>query len=504
MLFSICILVLFSGILLVFDRHSRYSVFFVLMAVGSIFSLLALVFHISVFGNYYSYSTNPLHTLDYRMYAWLVQKVHLPLSTVLRFMNAGLFLYQLSNCLFAMEVHDCLKWYRSPWTGSTWIHRLIFAVPVLTLIFCDPGISNRIYIFLHQHPGTYPVLQDMTVLYKGLSMVSILLPVYDLAVYARVIHLPYLCKRIVALAAMLAVQHTGYALLFYFSEFSIAAEKVYRSGYWIFETQAANTHSIYLFLPMTTFILLIGCLSILLSFRLDPSMRLFLRRQIQKNLTMMNNTMGDMLHSHKNQLFTLHIYADRLRKRSEVSELPEVRKLDSLITADLEDTARLLDRLNDERYLFKPCDLSAIIRRAAEKTFFPEPVQVRIDESVFHIPPGYFDQYHLEQALINLLNNAVEAVEKAERAQPAIRISAAFFFRWIVIVVSDNGVGISPAEKQKLFLPHYSSKNGRLNWGMGLTYVYRVVDAHLGQIKIRSRKGEYTSVMLMLPSIERR
>ena len=503
MLFSISILMLSSVILLAFDRHSRYSVFFVLMAVGSIFSLFSLVFHISVFGTYYFYTTNPLYTLDYRMYSWLVQTVRLPLSTVLRFMNAGLSLYQLSNCLFALELHYCLKWYRSAWKGGVWIHRLIFIVPVLTLAFCDPQVSNRMYIFCHLHPDAYPVLRAATVLYKGLSLASILLPVADLIVYARVIRLPYLCKRIVALAVMLSIQHTGYVLLFYFSDFSISAEKVYRSGYWIFETQQAGRQLLYLWLPMVTLFLMVGCLAILLSFRLDPSMRLFLRRKIQKNLTMMNNTMGDMLHSHKNQLFTLHIYAEKLKKRSETANLPEVLKLDSLITGGLEDTARLLDRLNDQHYKFKPYDLSVIIRHAVEKTFFPENISVRIDESVFNSPPGYFDQYHLEQALINILNNAVEAVEKAGREHPVIHIGTAFFFRWVVVVISDNGVGISPAEKRKLFLPHYSSKNGRLNWGMGLAYVYRIVDAHLGQIKISSKKGEYTSVLLMLPTVEK-
>ncbi len=503
MLFSISILLISSVILVIFDHHSRYSYFFVLMAVGSIFSLFSLVFHISVFGNYYFYTTNPLYVLDYRMYTSLVQNLHLPLASVLRFMNTGLFLYQLSNCLFAMELHSCLLWYRTGSKAGTLLHRLMFIVPVITLVFCDPRTANRLYIFCHLHPAAYPVLQGVTVLYKVLSTVSILLPVCDLAVYAFVIRQPYLSRRIVALTALLAVQHTAYALLFYFSEFSISAEKVYRSGYWIFETQMAGRQSFYLWLPMGTLFLMVGCLAILLSFRLDPSMRLFLGKKIQKNLTMMDNTLGDMLHSHKNQLFTLHIYTEKLKKRSETADLPEVRKLDSLITGGLEDTARLLDRMNDQHYRFKPYDLTAIIRKAVEKTFFPENISVQIDDSVNHSPLGYFDRYHLEQALVNILNNAVEAVEKAGRKHPVIRIGTAYFFRWIVVVISDNGVGISPAEKRKLFMPRYSTKNGRLNWGLGLPYVYKVVDAHLGQIKIRSKKGEHTSVMLMLPSVER-
>ncbi|MBQ6234116.1 MAG: HAMP domain-containing histidine kinase [Clostridia bacterium] len=503
MLFSIGILMVSSVILMLFDHHSRYSFFFILMAVGSIFSLFSLVFHISVFGNYYFYTTNPLYVLDYRMYSSLVQRFHFPLSVVLRFMNAGLFLYQISNCLFALELHACLRWYRAGWKAGTWIHRLVFAVPVITLIYFDPYISNRIYVFCHLHAAAYPLLQTATVLYKAMSLAVILLPVCDLVAYACVIRLPYLCRRIVLLAVMLAIQHTGYALLFYFGAFSISAEKVYRSGYWIFETQQASAHSVYLPLPMATLFLMVVCLAILLSFRLDLSMRPFLGKTVQKNLTLMNNTLGDMLHSHKNQLFTQHIYIEKLKKRSETANLPDLQKLDRLVNSSLEDTARMLDRLNDQHYRFKPCDLSSIVQQAVEKTFFPEQISVRIDESVFHGPLGYFDRYHLEQALINILNNAVEAVEKAHREHPAIRISTAYFFRWVVVMITDNGIGISPAEKRKLFLPHYSSKNGRLNWGLGLTYVYRIVDAHLGQIKISSRKGEYTSVMLMLPTVEK-
>ena len=84
-----------------------------------------------------------------------------------------------------------------------------------------------------------------------------------------------------------------------------------------------------------------------------------------------------------------------------------------------------------------------------------------------------------------------------------IRVSVTYFFRWNVVVISDNGVGISPAKKRKIFMPHYSDKNGRLSWGLGLTYVYRIIDAHLGQIKISSRAGKYTSVMLILPSVNK-
>ena len=164
MLFSIGILIVSSLILMIFDHHSRYSFFFLLMAAGNICSLVSLVFHISVFGNHYIYTTNPLYMLDYRLYLSLVRSFRLPLASVLRFMNADLFLYQLSNCLFALELNSCLQWYRPDRKFATLAHRLAFAVPVITIVFCDPRISNLIYTFCHRNPGTYPLLLGVTIL----------------------------------------------------------------------------------------------------------------------------------------------------------------------------------------------------------------------------------------------------------------------------------------------------------------------------------------------------
>lgn len=46
---------------------------------------------------------------------------------------------------------------------------------------------------------------------------------------------------------------------------------------------------------------------------------------------------------------------------------------------------------------------------------------------------------------------------------------------------------------------NFSVRRGPMNWGMGLTYTYKVLKAHLGQVKIDSAVGKYTSVLLLLP-----
>ncbi len=503
MLYAIGILMFSSIVLILFDRHSRYSVFFIMMAVGCIFSLLSLVFHISVFGNYYFYTSNPLYAFDYRLYTLLIKRFRFPLATVLRFLNIGHFLYQFSNGLFALEVYSCRQWQRPRRRAGEMLHRLVFIVPVITLIFCDPLVSNRLYIFCHLHLGEYALLNALTILYKALSFLIILLPVFDLIAYARIIHIPALRQRIVALTVVLTALQTGYSLLFYVGAYSISAEKVFRSGYWIFENNPVNPQRIYTLLPILTLVLMVGCLAILLSFRLDLSMRPFLGRKVQKNLKLMNETLGDVLHSHKNLLFTLKINLQKAKQRKESQSIPEIERIDRLVGGALNDTAHMLDSISAQPYAFHLYDLSKIILKAVDGTWTDDNTEIRLDESVYQSRMGYYDHYHLEQALINILNNAVEAVMKTDKKTHVIHVRTAFFFRWVVILISDNGVGISPLERSKLFLPHYSSKNGRLNWGLGLAYVYKVVKAHLGQLKIVSREGEYTSVMLMLPSVRK-
>ena len=95
--------------------------------------------------------------------------------------------------------------------------------------------------------------------------------------------------------------------------------------------------------------------------------------------------------------------------------------------------------------------------------------------------------------------NAVEAIETAGNSHGRIRVETGNFLRWVVVSITDNGCGISHKERAMIFAPHYSGKKGRLNWGMGLSYAYRVVKAHMGQIHIDSQPGIYTRVVIMLP-----
>jgi len=93
----------------------------------------------------------------------------------------------------------------------------------------------------------------------------------------------------------------------------------------------------------------------------------------------------------------------------------------------------------------------------------------------------------IEQVLINLLVNAMEAVKDVPA--PKITLSAeASEQNKVVIKISDNGIGMSPEQMEKIFIPFYTSrKNGT---GIGLSLCKQIMTMHKGSIRVQSVEGK--------------
>jgi len=88
----------------------------------------------------------------------------------------------------------------------------------------------------------------------------------------------------------------------------------------------------------------------------------------------------------------------------------------------------------------------------------------------------------LEQALINLLKNAIEAVRTREQSRIVIEVGRTD--QELRILISDNGKGISPDQLDKIFVPFYTTRKG--GSGIGLSLVREIVQAHRGCIEVYS------------------
>ncbi|MCB2193833.1 MAG: PAS domain S-box protein [Deltaproteobacteria bacterium] len=113
------------------------------------------------------------------------------------------------------------------------------------------------------------------------------------------------------------------------------------------------------------------------------------------------------------------------------------------------------------------------------------------------MPPLEVDPDKIEQALLNLLLNAIESVDSGGRITVWTRQVSEAQERWAELGVHDNGPGIDPKLKENLFAPFATNKI--YGTGLGLSNVKRVVEAHGGKVLVKSRPGLGATFMLRLP-----
>ncbi len=127
-------------------------------------------------------------------------------------------------------------------------------------------------------------------------------------------------------------------------------------------------------------------------------------------------------------------------------------------------------------------------------------VNKKYDEGIPEIL-GDFNQ--IQQVVINLIMNAIQAVERngvIEIALTAEGVKGSECF--VVLSIIDNGVGIPEEDLNKVFDPFYTTKTkDKGGIGLGLTIVQQIVNAHHGRIAIKSKVGEGTAVSVRLPTI---
>lgn len=113
------------------------------------------------------------------------------------------------------------------------------------------------------------------------------------------------------------------------------------------------------------------------------------------------------------------------------------------------------------------------------------------------ITPGVIlaDKQLLQEALINLVDNAIDA--HATKVSIKTEITRVYY----LITVADNGSGMSRDVKKKIFLPFNTTKNMRENWGVGLCFTRQVIKKHLGDIQFKSKENEGTIFYITLPRI---
>lgn len=142
-------------------------------------------------------------------------------------------------------------------------------------------------------------------------------------------------------------------------------------------------------------------------------------------------------------------------------------------------------------------DVNAILTRTAE--FIRPYARKSWVQVVLDLDPGLpnikGDAEHLNQAFLNLMLNAVQAMPNGGELRASTRYDGRS--RFIRVIISDQGVGIPEEHQGKIFDVFFSTKDR--GTGLGLSLVHRIIDEHRGFIELESTVGKGTTFTITLP-----
>ena len=110
-------------------------------------------------------------------------------------------------------------------------------------------------------------------------------------------------------------------------------------------------------------------------------------------------------------------------------------------------------------------------------------------------------KFHMTNVIMNILDNAIKYSDEA----PKIFVETENAGNYVVLKVSDEGIGMSKNVQRKIFNKFYREQTGNIHnvkgHGLGLSYVKSIVERHQGQVFVESEKGKGSTFTVKIPII---
>jgi PAS domain S-box-containing protein len=188
-------------------------------------------------------------------------------------------------------------------------------------------------------------------------------------------------------------------------------------------------------------------------------------------------------------------------------DLSEIREALNCVVGDTDRASNIVDRIRDHIKKTPPrkehFDLNEAInevivlgRSAVIKNGVS--VQTRLSEGLF---PIHCDRVQLQQVVLNLILNAVEAMGSVESGPRELLISTEQRHTGVLVAVRDSGPGIDPIHLERVFEAFYTTKSRGV--GMGLSICQSIIDAHGGRLWAEANEPRGATFQFSLPSTER-
>jgi len=188
-------------------------------------------------------------------------------------------------------------------------------------------------------------------------------------------------------------------------------------------------------------------------------------------------------------------------------DLSETREALACVVGDVDRAGDIIDRirqhmkkapLRKERFDLNAAINEVIVLARSVITRNGVSVQTRLADGLF---PVQGDRVQLQQVVLNLILNAVEAMGSVEAEPRALLISTEQDHTGVLVAVRDSGPGIDPAHLERVFEAFYTTKSG--GTGMGLSICWSIIDAHGGRLWADANEPRGAVFQFTLPGSER-
>jgi two-component system nitrogen regulation sensor histidine kinase NtrY len=210
-------------------------------------------------------------------------------------------------------------------------------------------------------------------------------------------------------------------------------------------------------------------------------------------------------HEIKNPLTPIQLSAQRLRRRySELLEEAEGEVLDEATRTIVAQVDGLKYMVNEFSRFAKmpeahpaPADINALVADVIG-LYRPAHAEIRFDVQFDQaVPAVEVDAEQIKRALVNLLDNAVSALEGLDYAVVEVLTQHDPVEQVVRVVIADNGPGLAPAARERLFEPYFSTKKS--GTGLGLAIVKSIMDDHRGYVRAVDNRPQGTRFILEFP-----
>ena len=500
MIYSIVILFILAVTILIRKYTSHRTLFITLMLIFLDVTIFSIVLYISKCGNY-PYPNSRIMTWDYRGYV-LLSKLKIPFYNIIRMQNIGFagFLICMPFIFPDLGVNRKLRW----------LDFLCLAIPVGYAVFFDPEVRINMLFFLYMQSV------DKFDMYRNLFMNlgtawGVALAFYMLLPLVRLLHAYFNSslivkkKQLAALIISLAFLDAICIFIFLqnpfihvFDDINVSSMLGFQEGY----IAVLNNHYYYIWLPAIVLVASNVMLFALMKLSVLDDFDILHNHIIRRNTRDANKNIQSIFHSFKNIMFSVNVIA----KQMEMETAPEqqnmhIERLKALSESYIEHMNTVLKVYKDSKVNTAENDVTECIERAISRVHRDNNISISKNYGV-----GVFaicDAYVLDEIFVNIIENAVDAINLAGREQGYIDISVSEEYEWVAIKITDNGIGIPKKQINKVFKAFYTTKGTNKNWGVGMNYVMKSIKAMKGIVYIQSKVDEYTTVNILLQRVRR-